>query len=215
MPRRLLFFSALLLLLLTLPALAKVEKLGAFDDSSASEAVRKSLAPDGIRVALPDGTVVCDVWFRNALTIKAARDVEGANYPEFTPSQLVGVITLPKQINDYRGQPIKPGTYTLRYELLPTDGNHMGVAPNRDFLLLSPVSEDKDPAAELKTPELLALSTKASGTAHPAVLSLVTAEGDTFPGIYKNDDGHYVFVAKLRTSAEDLAIGVVVKGQGL
>jgi hypothetical protein len=214
MPRRVLLFSAILLCFLTRAVFAKVEKLGSFDEPAASEAVRKSLAQDGFRVALPDGTIVCDVWFRNALAIKGGHDVEGANYPELLPSQFVGVITVPRQINDYRGQPIKPGTYTLRYELLPTDGNHMGVAPSRDFLLLSPVSDDKDPAAELKTAELLALSTKASGTAHPAVLSLVAPEGDTFPGIYKNDDGHYVFVAKIRTTAEELAVGIVVKGQG-
>jgi hypothetical protein len=41
---------------------------------------------------------------------------------------------------DFRGQQVPVGFYTLRYALIPDDGNHLGVSPNPDFLLLIPLS---------------------------------------------------------------------------
>jgi len=97
--------------------------------------------------------------------------------------------------------------------LLPNDGNHMGVAPNRDFLLLTPLTDETDVSAQFSQEQLASLSAKASGTVHPAVFSMVQPDGDTFPAIYKNDDGYYVFVVKLKTSTGELPVGLVVKGQ--
>ncbi len=205
--------TILFLLLISSFSFAKVEMIGAAPAGSFPDAITKTLETRGYRVALPDGTVVCEVWFRSAVPAQAGRNVDGANYPELSPSEFVGVITVPKQVSDFRGQPIKPGSYTLRYELLPNDGNHMGVSPNRDFLLLAPASEDRDVAAQLNFNQLVALSAKAAGTAHPAAFSMVQPDGDTFPAIYKNDDGYYVFVVKLKTSTGDLPVGLVLKGQ--
>jgi len=204
--------TILLLLIISSLSFAKVEMIGAAPAESFPEAVTKILEAKGYRVALPDGTVICEVWFRSRVPAETGRNVEGANYPELSPSELVGVVRFPKQVSDFRGQPIRPGSYALRYELLPNDGNHMGVAPNRDFVLLAP-ADDPDPAASVSSEQLVALSEKAAGTPHPAVFSLVSPDGDTFPSIYKNDDGFYVFVVKLKTSTGDLPIGLVVKGQ--
>jgi hypothetical protein len=204
--------TILFLLLVSSFSLANVEVIGPAPATRFPEVVTKMLDSKGYRVALPDGTVVCELWFRGGAPVQSGRNVEGANYPELSPSEFVGVVTFPKQVSDFRGQPIKPGSYTLRYELLPNDGNHMGVAPNRDFLLLTPVPET-DPSASLSSEQLIALSAKASGTAHPAAFSMVQPDGDTFPAIYKNDDGYYVFVVKLKTSTGELPVGLVVKGQ--
>ena len=54
------------------------------------------------------------------------------------------MIRLPERGADRRGQTIKPGVYTLRYGNYPQNGDHQGVEPQRDFLVLSPVAEDKD-----------------------------------------------------------------------
>ena len=208
-------YSIVLLSALILSSLcfAKVESIGPATAGVFPEAIVKMLEPKGYRVALPDGTVVCEIWFRAAIPTQTGRNVEGANFPELSSSEFVGVVTFPKQVSDFRGQPIKPGSYGLRYELLPNDGNHMGVAPNRDFLLLTPLADEKDPSAQLSSEQLVALSAKASGTSHPGVFSLIPPDGDTFPAIYKNDDGYYVFVAKLKTTSGELPIGLVVKGQ--
>ena len=205
--------TVLFLLLFSSFGLAKVEVIGPANATGFSEAVVKTLEAKGYRVALPDGTVVCEIWFRSAVPAKTGRNVEGANYPELSSSEFVGIVTFPKQVSDFRGQPIKPGTYGLRYELLPNDGNHMGVAPNRDFLLLTPLTDETDVSAQFSQEQLVSLSAKASGTAHPAVFSMVQPDGDTFPAIYKNDDGYYVFVVKLKTTSGELPIGLVVKGQ--
>jgi hypothetical protein len=143
--------------------------------------------------------------FKSSLRIK---------YP-FQPGQLVGAIHFPdsSQPNDFRGQTLKPGTYTLRYGLQPDDGNHLGVAPSRDFLLLVPPSADPGPEVAPNFLDVVALSRKASGTKHPAPLSLVPAEGGTAPAITKDDEGHFIFTATVHlSSGEDLPIALVVKG---
>ena len=55
---------------------------------------------------------------------------------------------------------------------LSVNGDHLGVAPQRDFLVLTPAADDKDPNATPAFDELMAMSKKASGTPHPAVLSM-------------------------------------------
>lgn len=75
---------------------------------------------------------------------------------------------------DFRRGRVKPGVYTLRYAQNPVDGNHQGVAPQRDFLLLAQTQADTS-AANVARDELLALSRNALGTTHPTVWSLGAA----------------------------------------
>ncbi len=112
----------------------KIETLGPLTDSSVADAVKKVLDTKGYRITLDDGGVACEIWLRNGVPAQAKKDVDGAIYPQLTESTLVGVLHFPKAASDYRGQTIPAGFYTLRYELIPNDGNHLGVAPNRDFV---------------------------------------------------------------------------------
>jgi len=197
-----------------LAAAGKVEAIGAFTDSSAPEAVRKVLEAKGYRVTLGDGAVQAEVWFRAGVT-GGKTDASGAVYTSLAESAMVGVITLPKGMNDFRGQAIKPGTYTMRYALHPTDGNHMGISPVRDFLLLVPVSADPNPDASFKFEELAKLSAKASSTNHPAAISLAMPEGSAAtPSLTEDDHGRSVLVAKIKTQAgAEIPIALIVKGQ--
>jgi hypothetical protein len=190
----------------------KVEKLGPATDSSLSEAVKGALEPAGYRVTLDDGSVAGDIWFRKAVPIQAKKDTANVLYPELGESTLVGIISFPRAAADYRGQPIKPGVYTLRYELLPEDGNHLGVAPNRDFVLLVPTAFDADPNAAFKFDELVNLSRKATATRHPAPLSLATA-GGAAAAVNRDDEDHWIFSTVLKSaSGTDLPLALVVKG---
>ena len=207
--------AGFLTLLFSLAALAadggKVENVGAFADQSAPEAVRKALAPNGYRVTLADGGVACEVWFR--ATVPAGKtDASGAVYTTLPEGALIGVITFPKAANDFRGQAIKAGTYTLRYEVHPTDGNHMGISPIRDFLLLVPVAADPNPETNYKFEELVKLSAKASGTNHPAVMSLAAPASGAAPSVTTDEHNHAVFAAKVKTASGDMPIAFVVKG---
>jgi hypothetical protein len=214
MPRMIL---GLILTLLSIPLVVigeggKVEAVGAFTDQSASESVRKALEPKGHRVSLSDGSVACEIWLRNGIPA-GKTEAPGAIYTTLSESSLIGVVTFPKATSDFRGQAIKPGTYTLRYALHPTDGNHLGISPIRDFLVLIPVSVDQNADGQYKFEELTKMSAKASGTNHPAVISLVSPESKPAPTLVENEHGHLVFMTKVKSqSGADVPIAFVVKG---
>lgn len=195
---------------------AKIETIGALTDQSASESVRKVLEPKGYRVILASSGVVCEIWLRAGVPAANKSEAAGAVYTGLAESALIGVINFPKATNDFRGQAIKAGTYTLRYALHPTDGNHMGISPVRDFLVMIPLSVDQDAGAVYKFEELVKMSAKASGTNHPAVASLVMPDNTfpVFPALDSNEHGHLIFIAKLKTQAgADMPIAIIVKGR--
>jgi hypothetical protein len=206
-----------LLVTIAVAALAdggKVEATGAFANAAASDSVKKAIEEKGNRISLPDGTVVCEIWLRKALPTHAKTDVSGAIYTEINDSAVIAVVSFPKLATDFRGQDIKPGAYTLRYALHPVDGNHMGISPYRDFLLLTPVAEDQNVDAQYKFEELVKLSAKTTGTKHPAMWSLVSPDAKTFPSLSENEHSHLVFSVKIKTSAgAELPVAFVVKGQ--
>ena len=203
----------LLLATLCLAQSGKVETLGPPSDSGISDAVKKALDTKGYRVTLNDGSALCDIWLRKSVPAQAKQDAQGALYTQLSESVLIGAISFPQASTDYRGQAIKPGIYTLRYELIPNDGNHLGVAPNRDFLLLVPAGLDENPDAVFKFIELLDLSRKATGTRHPGPLSLVEAHSGNVPTVEKDGEEHWVFSAGTKlASGEDLPFALVVKG---
>ncbi len=192
----------------------KVESIGAFTDQTGSQSLRDALEPKGYRVILSDGSTQCDIWFRNNIPTREKKDLPAVTYSEFADSTLLAVVSFPKATKDFRGQTIKPGVYTVRYALHPEDGNHIGISMNRDFLLLAPVAMDPDINTQFKFEDLAKLSKNASGTNHPAPLSLIPLEkkGD-FPLIVENDQGHVVLQVKLKSqSGSEIPLAVIVKG---
>jgi hypothetical protein len=191
----------------------KVESLGALTDSSVADSVRSGLENKGYRITLEDGSVACELWFMKGIAGQS-KEVAGAVYSELAESTLVGVLHFSQPGSDYRGQPIASGYYTLRYELLPNDGNHLGAAANRDFLLLVPAATDKDPATNPKPAEVIELSRKASGTHHPAPLSLVQPDNSPSPSVTKAEEDHWIFTGTTKlASGREMPIALVVKGQ--
>ena len=181
-------------------AQGKVETVAAFT-GKAAPSVASALEPSGYRVRLADGTVACEIWLRKDL-------------PGLVPSALVGVLTFPQKSNDFRGQPVPAGSYTLRYAVMPGDGNHMGVAPTTEFLLLTPLADDTDAAALPDFATLSKMSAKTIGANHPAPLNLAAVgERKDYPAVAKDEYGHEVFCVKLKTAQGERPIGLVVKGQ--
>ena len=190
----------------------KIENLGSLTESSVPDAIRQTLEAKGYRVLLDDGSAVCELWLRKGVPAQPKKDSADVIYTQLAESTLIGVLHLPKAGSDFRGQAIPAGFYTLRYALIPDDGNHLGVAPNRDFLLLLPAASDADPNALFKFQDLVALSRTATGTKHPGPLSLVAPAGNG-RGISKDNQDHWVFAASLKlASGEDLPLSLVVKG---
>ena len=206
--------SLLLLLALSVGALGadpKLEKVTRPAQSPVPDTIWQVVDPEGFRVDLDDGPL-CEIWLRKSVPVSSAKGNEEALVAQFAPSTMLGVINFLKGSTDYKGDPIKPGFYMLRYELLPADGNHMGVAPNPDFALIMPPGSDSDPNAQLKFQDMVSLSRKATGTQHPGPLSLVQPD-KTVPGISKDDQDHWIFSANLTlSSGSKLPIGLVIKG---
>ncbi len=216
MRKAVLFFSVLSLILpfSVSAAGAKLESIGAFNDPAASDSLKGALEEKGYRVVMDDGSIVCELWLRKAIPASAKKDVGGAIYTEIPDSTLIGVISFPKGGGDFRGQGVKAGAYTLRYSLHPIDGNHLGISPVRDFLVMVPLADDKDAGAQFKFEDLMKLSSKASGTTHAAPLSLVTYEGKAEPTLSENEYGHVTFSARMKTSSGgEMPISFIVKGK--
>ena len=191
---------------------AKVEQIGAYADPAASDALKKVLDGKGSRVSLTDGAY-CDIWLRTSIAA-GKTDQPGAVYSSFGESTLIGVITFAKATTDFRGQSVKPGSYTLRYALHPADGNHMGISPIRDFLVMLPVAMDPNPDAGFKFEELSKMSAKVTGTNHPGVLSLVQIDSaPAAPKVSADESNHIVFSGSLKSqSGAVIPISFIVKG---
>jgi hypothetical protein len=201
-----------IILLLTCAAFAgspKVEHIGPLPASAVSAGLRQSVADKGYRVTLVDGWTA-EFWFARELKTDK-KDVPGALYPELNNGEFVGVIRFPQGMSDFRGQSLPAGYYTLRYQLLPQDGNHMGVAPKPDFLLASPVADDARPEQAYVLRKLVTLSAKSTGTGHPAVIALENAgKAGT---VSKEENGNVVFSVEVSSTAgTGETLGIVVKG---
>lgn len=147
-------------------------------------------APEGVsaevvKVLVEKGLVlskgedaVCRVWLAKQLPVKKDfKPTLSVKYP-LLPGELVGVIevTDKSEFTDFRGQQITAGVYTLRYGQQPTDGNHVGTSDLADFLVAIPAKGDVKPARVEKAEDLHAMSKEASGTNHPAIMSLLPVE---------------------------------------
>lgn len=220
-PRILLFWLLLVSCLCAArPATAqnyKAETLNEAPPNDLAAPVRSALAATGIRVTGPSGTL-CDLWLGKAVPGKAnAPQSLGVIFPQFAQGTLMGAIRFPNSVKDYRKQEIKAGVYTLRYALLPDNGNHMGVAPQRDFVLASPAAADQDPTT-LTIDQTIALSRKATGSNHPSVWNLAPAEDHpkSLPSVFHLDDGDLWLVefplSMQGASGAPLSMALVVVG---
>jgi hypothetical protein len=208
--RVLILFLAVVWCASALAQAGKVERIGGLTDLKAEVA---SLVEDkGYRVSLTD-IPFAEIWLaRNATDAKTGNT--SAVYPQFAKGQLLGVLRFIASAKDFRGQEIKPGIYAMHYDLLPQDGNHMGVTAQPDFVILVPVIEDLDPATPIPERVLVNLGKRASGTSHPATFSMVPADAvKDFPSVFKNADGFEAFAAKMNVGGKEMPIAVVLKGQ--
>jgi hypothetical protein len=189
---------------------ARVERIGPLNVPGATDSLKQAVEAKGYRVTL-DGGGTAEFWFAKQVKT-TAKDVPGALYPELANGEFIGAVNLPKGMTDFRGQAIPAGVYTLRYQLLPQDGNHMGVAPNPDFLLAIPADSDPNPEQGYLYKKLVALSAKTTGTNHPAVIALDTAGEPS--NVVVNEQGTAVFSVTVPSSGDGGTekLGIVVKG---
>jgi hypothetical protein len=197
----------------------KIETAAVTAPAELSAAVRDTLSPQALRVSGPSG-VVCEIWLRKSVPGQAAPQNLGIIYTQIQEGTLVAVIRFPSELKDYRRQNVKAGVYTLRYALSPVNGNHQGVAPQRDFLLAIPVAADQDPAS-LGQAQTIELSKKSTSTNHASVWSLMPGDGaaNAAPAITHDADSD-LWMAQFSISiaaggaAAPVRMGLVVVGFG-
>ncbi len=157
--------------------------------------VRDAMQKQGTRVS--GNGIVVELWLRSTEPNGPASTEQDVTLPNIPQGALVGALRVTGNYSDRRGQTIKPGVYTLRYSNYPVNGDHQGVAPQRDFLLLVPAAADSDPSSTPNFDALVAMSKKASGTPHPAVLSCWKADDGTKAGLAKSGDSDWAVNAPL------------------
>jgi hypothetical protein len=182
----------------------KLESAGA-PPSEVAPAIRDALQKDGAKITGPNGAV-CEVWLRKQAP-NAPNSEQNVSFTDIAQGTLLGVVRFPVKGTDRRGQPIQPGVYTMRLSFYPADGAHQGVAQTRDFLLLVPAAGDTDLNATPAFDQLVALSKKASGTPHPAVLNCWKADA-AGPTALKQEGPDWV----LYSSIGDRPIALIVVG---
>jgi hypothetical protein len=171
-------------------------------------AYTSTIAANGYRVAGLTGPT-CEIWFRKSIPT-SAQPADTNIVFEIAQGTLLGVIRFPVKGEDRRGQLINPGLYTLRYSNDPVDGAHQGVAPQRDFALITPVANDPDPNSTPGFDALVQMSRKASESPHPAVLSLESPAGSTFPALVtEGDTPDWVLCVRIG----DLKIAIILVGK--
>jgi hypothetical protein len=171
--------------------------------------ISATLQKDGFKVAGGSGPAVCEIWFRSTAPSGPKTAEEAVSLPTIPQGALLGVLRFPGRGSDRRGQTIKAGVYTLRYSLQPVNGDHQGVAPQRDFLVMVPVADDTKPDTIPNIEELMKMSRKASGTPHPAILSMASSSNSTFPELKKDGESDWVLHAKIG----DTPVAVIVVGK--
>ena len=144
-----------------------------------SAKVAAAVGEDALQLAGPNGPVAI-IWLAKSAEAKAGfKSTLNVKYP-LAEGQMVGALTVADgaKIGDFRGQEISPGTYTLRYAQQPMDGNHVGTSELADFLVAIPAKSDADPAPIKLPDQLHSKSAEASGTTHPAIVSLLPPKDD-------------------------------------
>jgi hypothetical protein len=172
-------------------------------------AIAGTLQKDGSKIVAGNGTAFCEIWFRSTAPSGPKTTEDGVTLPTIPQGALLGVLQFPGRGSDRRGQNIKPGVYTLRYALQPVNGDHQGVAPQRDFLLMVPTADDPGPDVKPGFDDLVKLSGKASGTPHPAVLSMSSSSNAKFPELKKEGENDWALHAKIG----DTAVEVILVGK--
>ncbi len=199
--------ATLFALVVSTPLLAdsfSMEKAAAPEGAPAAAVAM--VAPEGVAVK-SGGKVVVEYWGRKEAFSGTPSSGFGIRYDTIPEGAFLALVHFTEEGHDFREQGIPAGWYTLRYALHPEDGNHMGVAPSRDFSVLTPADKDTELAENYNFKGLVEL-TKKVGNPHPTVARIELPEGSDGPNLWEDDYEHWVL--DLPVAGE--VVGIVVYG---
>lgn len=199
----------------------KAEALTSPPPADVPKILQDAVQPQGARFVDSSGKTLAEIWLAKSITGRANPDSSpDILYGAIDPGAFAGVIHFPDGASDFRGQHIKPGFFSLRYDLIPQDGNHMGVSQYRDFLLLVPVAQDADPTKPLMMNDVVKLSREVTGTGHPGVLVMdpKNDNASALPAAFQDDMNDWALATKVQVkpangAAQDLPVAIVLVGK--
>ena len=163
---------------------------------------------------LKGGKEIGEIWFRATMPAAVKSSEPNISMGMVAHGTLLAVVKFDAIHADRRGQQVKPGTYTMRYSYFPENGDHQGAAPQRDFMLLTPVKIDKDAAATPNFETIVDWSRKASGTPHPCVFSFWKEDLKNFKADTLEHQGEHDFVLMHKLGETPISIILVGKAEG-
>jgi len=164
--------------------------------------IRAVLQPKAVQLLEGDKPVY-EFWFRSEVPLQSKPGSLAKALESVKATTLIGAVSVPKSLRDYRDDELAAGTYAVRFALQPQDGNHLGSADYAYFAVLVQAKYDTKPdgIADYKT--LVKTSSKDTSTDHPVILSLRPASTDAgdFPKLNEPAPEHKSVRVKLPASA--------------
>jgi hypothetical protein len=173
-------------------------------------AIVAALAPGSVTVK--SGDLQLDLWWVKAIALTKAPETAPA-WADVGDGTLVGAIRVSAQWSDIRGYVVRPGVYTLRYARQPANGDHLGVSPNREFLLMSPAAVDTTPDP-VGYKGAVDLSKQTVRRAHPSALSLdpPAATGAPLSPVKTDLDLEGIVFSVPTSAGPPVTFGVILRG---
>jgi hypothetical protein len=167
--------------------------------ADAPASLRSAVSGVGVKVLNASGETSLEFWFATQPLPMVDKGEEGATLNQVRHGALIGLVRVGKNVNDRRGDRIAAGLYAMRLSFHPVDGAHQGIAPQRDFLVLTKPESDSDASATPAFGELMQLAKQGTGMGHPLSFSCWSQDQEFAPGLHaagENDTVLHVVVGK-------------------
>ena len=134
--------------------------------------LKESLAETSRQITLKNQEHACFFPVRKTRAIAEQEQINNGLLPDsLEVGTLIGCMVLDQNSNDFRGQTIPPGSYSLHFGLQPVSDDHAETSPTRNSAIFLPIeSKEFDPKPSQE--KLFKQSAQITGK-HPVVMPIL------------------------------------------
>lgn len=136
-----------------------------------SESIVGTLQPKVVRL-FNDDKPVYDFWFRQEIPLKSEPESPAKVLDAIRETTLIGLAIAHADPRDYKDNEVLKGACTMRFGIIPDDGDHLGTSEHSYFLVLIPTKHDQGANGITRYKQMVKASGRDTSTEHPVVLSL-------------------------------------------